>query len=184
MQVPLKALLDHGSLKNLLLKYLEGKVIEKVFLLLCFSLKLKIFFHISMRICYLIFKNWKAKPHENAEFNLTANHATFGSFNLQCKFLLNGFISIVKKNHRKKKESNFFPLAVLKNIGGKIYFHVLSYIFTITEVASLFSSSFCLLVYLERFLQVSSWFLSAIFVQATLGKTFTTAVTQLLLEKW
>lgn len=55
MQVLLKALLDH--LKNLLLKYLQGKVIEKVFPLLCFSLKLKILFYVSMRICYLIFKN-------------------------------------------------------------------------------------------------------------------------------
>lgn len=41
----------------------------------------------------------------------------------------------------------------------------------------LFSSSFCLLVYLERFLQVSCWFLSAIFEQVTLGKTSTTAIT-------
>lgn len=90
MQVPLKSIAGSQILEKLASKILtrksNGKIIEKVFLLLCFFLKLEVFFYTSMRICYLISKNRKAKPHENAEFNHTANHADIGSFNLQCKF--------------------------------------------------------------------------------------------------
>lgn len=41
MQVALKSTARAKSLKNLLLKYLEGKVIEKIFPLICFFLELE-----------------------------------------------------------------------------------------------------------------------------------------------
>lgn len=82
-------------------------------------------------------------------------------------FLVNGFISTVKKQQEKKKEN--VPLAVLKSTRSKILPSFILYFHNYWDCFPLCFLQAFALVYLERFLQVSCWFLSAIFVQGTLG---------------
>lgn len=79
-------------------------------------------------------------------------------------FLVNGFISTVKKQQEKN-----VPLAVLKNTRSKIFPCFILYFHNYWDCFPLCFLQAFGLVYLERFLQVSCWFLSAIFVQGTLG---------------